>query len=49
MCQTAYDEFNFIVNTVGGPNERQRAQELFKQVCLLANYELRSLNIQSFR
>ena len=32
ICQTAFEEFNSIVNTVGGPNERQRAEELFKRV-----------------
>ena len=32
VCQTAFDEFQSIVNTVGGPNERQRAEELFKRV-----------------
>lgn len=32
VCQTAYDEFTSIVSVVGGPNEKQRAEELFKRV-----------------
>ncbi|CAF3464164.1 unnamed protein product [Rotaria sp. Silwood1] len=32
ICQTAYEEFNSIVSTVGGPNEKKRAEELFKRV-----------------
>lgn len=47
MCQTAYDEFNFIVNTVGGPNERQRAQDLFKRVDSFISLLL--MNIPLFR
>lgn len=31
-CQTAYDNFQDILNTVGGPSEKQRAEELFKTV-----------------
>jgi hypothetical protein len=32
ICQTAFEEFTSIVNTVGGPNEKKRAEELFKRV-----------------
>ena len=32
ICQTAYDEFSSIVKTVGGPNEKKRAEELFQRV-----------------
>lgn len=32
ICQTAYEEFTSIVNIVGGPNEKKRAEELFKRV-----------------
>ncbi|CAF0971667.1 unnamed protein product [Adineta steineri] len=35
VCQTAFEEFNSIVNIVGGPNERQRAEELFKRVTIV--------------
>jgi len=32
VCQTAFEEFTSIINTVGGPNEKKRAEELFKRV-----------------
>ncbi|CAF3851345.1 unnamed protein product [Rotaria sp. Silwood2] len=35
ICQTAYEEFNSIVNTVGGPNEKKRAEELFKRLTIV--------------
>lgn len=31
-CQTAYDNFQDILNTVGGPSEKKRAEDLFKRV-----------------
>lgn len=31
-CQTAYDNFQEILNTVGGPSEKKRAEELFQSV-----------------
>lgn len=31
-CQTAYDNFQEILNTVGGPSEKKRAEELFQRV-----------------
>ncbi|CAF0939013.1 unnamed protein product [Rotaria sp. Silwood1] len=35
ICQTAYEEFNSIVSTVGGPNEKKRAEELFKRLTIV--------------
>ncbi|CAF3418611.1 unnamed protein product [Rotaria socialis] len=35
ICQTAYEEFNSIVNVVGGPNEKKRAEELFKRLTIV--------------
>lgn len=34
-CETAKVNFDVIVNTVGGPNEKQRAKELMKNVIVL--------------
>ena len=31
-CQTAYENFQLILNTVGGPQEKLRAEKLFKNV-----------------
>jgi hypothetical protein len=30
VCQTAYDAFKNIINTIGGPNEKQRAESFLK-------------------
>ncbi|CAF1165145.1 unnamed protein product [Rotaria sordida] len=35
ICQTAFEEFNSIINTVGGPNEKKRAEELFKRLTIV--------------
>ncbi|XP_011643630.1 UPF0415 protein C7orf25 homolog isoform X2 [Pogonomyrmex barbatus] len=32
ICQTAYNNFTNIIDTIGGPKETQRAQELLKKV-----------------
>lgn len=34
-CQTAYDSFHDIINTIGGPQEKVRAEELMKRVKVL--------------
>ena len=31
-CETAFNDFMKIVNTVGGPNERERAKTLRERV-----------------
>ncbi|UJR30833.1 hypothetical protein I4U23_018350 [Adineta vaga] len=35
VCQTAFEEFNSIVSIVGGPNEKQRAEELFTRITVV--------------
>ncbi|CAF0850708.1 unnamed protein product [Adineta ricciae] len=35
VCQTAFEEFNSIVNIVGGPNEKKRAEELFARLTVV--------------
>ena len=34
-CQTAYDNFQQILNTVGGPEEKKRSEILFKRVTVV--------------
>ncbi|XP_058456440.1 UPF0415 protein C7orf25 homolog [Malaya genurostris] len=39
-CETAYASFNEILSILGGPNEKSRAEELFRRVRVLADVPL---------
>lgn len=48
-CQTAKDNFENIVKTVGGPNENMRAKELLERLTVLpddADYRCTSEKVQ---
>ncbi|XP_064212219.1 UPF0415 protein C7orf25 homolog isoform X2 [Tribolium castaneum] len=45
-CETARDSFISIVNTVGGPNERKRADDLLQKITVLPDLATADNNVQ---